>query len=811
MRNKHRLAWGLVGCVLLLSERSFAAEPETVRIRVSVKRVRSDQGSLPRGTYGSRADIASAIAGANDALVLSRANLELVLTEIVDVDQASEFYTLPAHNVGELERAALTEPERLKWRDDAINIYVVDNLEGAGGACSFPTFGPHREVVVINSASILGGGEGWLHEVGHYLNLIHTHDGDRVPDTLPDPRPPGGDCRLHDVNLLELADTSGASERDVLYLLHNVMSYHCDPRVLTPLQVIRMRSALFEYRTHVVEELPADAEPVAQIRLPLAAISGNVPLRGESVTMQLDGRFSHDGDGGTILPFGDDPAARYPTVYFRTIFDLEDAAAVEELRLSLRRDDGAVVYLNGRELVRSNLADGEIGYETLALESIVGEEETRLVSWSGLGTGALASGLNVLAVEVHQADRRSSDLAFQLELTDQRGRELVPMVSVWRYHSRGEDLGASWREAAFDDTLWPFGAAPLGYGDVQTDGSRLIWSWELVEGDNGARFDTQPVGWELGRSGFGYGDEDDVTVLSDMRNRYISVYMTHPFQVHAPGDYSRIEFDVTYDDGFAAYLNGVEIARRNLSTGAGPESGTPEPIEPTRVVVTLEDPSSLLRRGRNVLSIEVHNHILDNSDLTMHPVLYGVLGDGTARTALIPSRALWYYRRGTAGAPPANWTDPEFDPGRSRARLTFYREGVYRVRLTVDDGSPPFRFATDEVEIHVMGDGFVRGDCNRDQRVNVSDVSGLLDALFRDSHGLGCADACDTNDDESLDVTDAIFLLNFLFQGGPQLPPPFPAAGADPFPAAGADPGAETLGCDPSGRSPRRTVAEPDL
>ncbi len=45
---------------------------------------------------------------------------------------------------------------------------------------------------------------------------------------------------------------------------------------------------------------------------------------------------------------------------------------------------------------------------------------------------------------------------------------------------------------------------------------------------------------------------------------------------------------------------------------------------------------------------------------------------------------------------------------------------------------------------------------------------------------LSCADACDANDDERLDLSDAIYALNFQFLGGPQPPPPFAECGEDP-------------------------------
>ncbi len=60
---------------------------------------------------------------------------------------------------------------------------------------------------------------------------------------------------------------------------------------------------------------------------------------------------------------------------------------------------------------------------------------------------------------------------------------------------------------------------------------------------------------------------------------------------------------------------------------------------------------------------------------------------------------------------------------------------------------------------------FVRGDCNGDGSVNIADAIGLLNLLFAGG-SITCADACDTNDDGSINIADAIALLNTLFGGG---------------------------------------------
>jgi hypothetical protein len=79
---------------------------------------------------------------------------------------------------------------------------------------------------------------------------------------------------------------------------------------------------------------------------------------------------------------------------------------------------------------------------------------------------------------------------------------------------------------------------------------------------------------------------------------------------------------------------------------------------------------------------------------------------------------------------------------------------------------------------------FARGDCNGDDRVDVSDSVRVFSHLFRAGVEVRCGDACDGNDDAALNVSDGIYLLNYLFLSGPKPPPPFPEAGVDPTPDA---------------------------
>ena len=105
----------------------------------------------------------------------------------------------------------------------------------------------------------------------------------------------------------------------------------------------------------------------------------------------------------------------YPTYYFRHKFQVADPTELKPLVLRLLRDDGAVVHLNGKEIVRDNMPAGDITHATLA-ESVTPSESDFYVH--EIATSALVKGENILAVEVHQASADSSDVSFDLELRE---------------------------------------------------------------------------------------------------------------------------------------------------------------------------------------------------------------------------------------------------------------------------------------------------------------------------------------------------------------------------------------------------------
>ena len=83
--------------------------------------------------------------------------------------------------------------------------------------------------------------------------------------------------------------------------------------------------------------------------------------------------------------------------------------------------------------------------------------------------------------------------------------------------------------------------------------------------------------------------------------------------------------------------------------------------------------------------------------------------------------------------------------------------------------------------VEASGASFVRGDANADGDVDISDAVTILIYLFSTIITPPCPDACDTNDVEGINLTDAVYLLDFLFRAeGTAPPPPYPEPGPDP-------------------------------
>src|SRR6266852_4480662 len=129
----------------------------------------------------------------------------------------------------------------------------------------------------------------------------------------------------------------------------------------------------------------------------------------------------------TTISFGPDPNNKYTTYYFRQAFTAANVTSFTNLFVSLKRDDGGIVYLNDVEVFRSNMPSGPIYYTNFA--ATVTAEDGTLFFTNNVDPGLLVNGTNLLAVEIHQANLTSSDVVFDLGLFGFR-KPQPPMVTL---------------------------------------------------------------------------------------------------------------------------------------------------------------------------------------------------------------------------------------------------------------------------------------------------------------------------------------------------------------------------------------------
>ncbi len=157
----------------------------------------------------------------------------------------------------------------------------------------------------------------------------------------------------------------------------------------------------------------------------------------------------------------------------------------------------------------------------------------------------------------------------------------------------------AWAEQAYNDAAWTDGVTPIGYGDVGYG----------------------TTGW--------YG-----TQLTDMRAAganpgYASLYLRRKFTVANPSSLGNLVLSVKSDDGFVAYLNGVEVARNGTmnNTGTPPafnrtaNGNNAEPAVDQDFSLKAFTHLLLPAPSENVLAIQLHNVSLTSSDAAVAPRL----------------------------------------------------------------------------------------------------------------------------------------------------------------------------------------------
>jgi hypothetical protein len=140
-------------------------------------------------------------------------------------------------------------------------------------------------------------------------------------------------------------------------------------------------------------------------------------------------------------------------------------------------------------------------------------------------------------------------------------------------------------------------------------------------------------GWISGTGGVGFersvGYEHLFTInLSEqMYGKQATCYVRIPFTLDRDtATLGVVQLRVRYDDGFVAHLNGVEVARRNISIGVPAWNAAADAQNPDTAAVDFEDISlpnagSYLKTGQNILAVQALNQSTTSSDFLFSVML----------------------------------------------------------------------------------------------------------------------------------------------------------------------------------------------
>lgn len=143
--------------------------------------------------------------------------------------------------------------------------------------------------------------------------------------------------------------------------------------------------------------------------------------------------------------------------------------------------------------------------------------------------------------------------------------------------------------------------------------------------------------WRKGKGGIGYADNDDGTTIE----KCLAVAMRTSFEIIDKDKITEAVLNIDYDDAFIAYINGTEIARSAGLSGTHPpltanstnnheakmySGGSPESFS-----ISKEKISVVLKEGKNVLAVQVHNTQANSSDMSSNIFLSVGISDAQIR------------------------------------------------------------------------------------------------------------------------------------------------------------------------------------
>lgn len=181
--------------------------------------------------------------------------------------------------------------------------------------------------------------------------------------------------------------------------------------------------------------------------------------------------------------------------------------------------------------------------------------------------------------------------------------------------------------SGYNDLVTELGGTPVTLYTGQTLLAAADSGWHYRKGTSEAsspvdawRFPgfIEDSSWLTGQTPVGYGDGDDNTVLSDMFNGYMSVYLRREFDVPVGGVPARLQLRVYADDGAIVWINGIEAARLHATAGFNAfDDRASASHESEWEDIILYDAGALLNEGSNVIAVHALNRNIISSDFSI--------------------------------------------------------------------------------------------------------------------------------------------------------------------------------------------------
>lgn len=310
--------------------------------------------------------------------------------------------------------------------------------------------------------------------------------------------------------------------------------------------------------------------------------------------------------GAAPLGYGDRSIAtqiasqgnRPVTTYYRTKFQVPDAADLKGVTVRYQADDGAVVYINGVEVHRTRMGNGIVSYSTRADSAPTYAAASAALSEIFVPASALNTGDNVIAVETHVNYMRTATVSMQ--------------ASVFRVEGTADDNGgARGPSATVDDATAPIDATSVKSGSVISTGAE----WNYWTSTSAPASDWATTGslqtWARGSGPIGWGDSDAATALDiAKKDRAVTYYFARDIDLGAITPNTALTVKVRADDGVVLRVNGTIVETKRMSEGNithttyANAAVTASKAASDLLEVTI--PASLLTSGVNRIGVEEH-------------------------------------------------------------------------------------------------------------------------------------------------------------------------------------------------------------